>query len=108
MCGVIVSIIKPMSVVDVGCGTGDLIGFMNKTLGIKQVSGIELDRRVLGHILCRERDITFMDLRIPQGEIGRRDLALCFSVAEHIDPESSDIFIYNVSQCGGEGSFRGG
>ncbi len=89
---------KPKTVVDLGCGNGDLLkGF--KDLGCK-IFGIEGTRNAASGLMIDEEEMNFLDLRKPIENIprGHYDLALCLEVAEHIEPEYVDVFLDNLCE----------
>jgi hypothetical protein len=95
MCDTIQGILHPATLVDVGCGIGDLVeAFRLRGVAAWGVEGSEFSfpyRRVRKSLLLR------MDLRKPQKlERNVSELALCFEVAEHIEPEYTEIFFDNL------------
>ena len=96
VCEAIVKEFNPSSVVDVGCAIGDLImGFR----GLDIFSyGIEGSERCLPHIVVSKRFIKIEDLRIKFNSLMFFSLAICFEVAEHIEPEYTDNFLDNLTR----------
>lgn len=111
LCGAIQRILKPTSVVDVGCATGDLVkGFIE--LGI-EATGLEGSEAVAPYLVCDAKDILLHDLRRPiedtrgwldtfifskdrHKKMNPYSLVTCFEVAEHIEPEFADVFLDNL------------
>jgi len=98
---IILELLNPKSVVDVGCGIGTWLSvFKNK--GVHDVLGIDgdhVDRSVLGqHIDAANfiaRDLT------KQLHVGRKfDLVMSLEVAEHIPEQFADTFIENLVSLG--------
>lgn len=93
VCEAINTALGPKSVVDVGCGIGDYVSYFERELGLLAY-GIEGSENAIKyfkstHILIRDlRD------RIDIGMIF--DVAICFEVAEHIEPEYVPIFLFNL------------
>ena len=103
VCDAIIDVLKPKSVIDVGCGNGDLLrGFHDKGIKILGIEGtknysantmlplIEVDEYVSLYPIC------IHDFRKKGFVCGKFDLAICFEVAEHIELEYTDIFLDNL------------
>ena len=89
----IIELVRPGTVVDIGCGTGlTLRQFLD--MGIAAV-GVEASRAAIR--ASRHPDlIKRHDLR-RELDLGRRfELVWCFEVAEHIHPRYVDIFVDNL------------
>lgn len=97
LCTAIVKVLSPKRVMDVGCGTGDLVQYFKK-LGVSAY-GIECSRNAYAHALAPEK-LWIVDLRNPLVNEAGFDLVTCFNVAEHIDVESTEIFIENLTMLG--------
>lgn len=94
VCKAINDVLKPDTVADVGCATGDLVEEWRNGFGVPSL-GIEGDPSCLEHVVTNQVEIH--DLRKPfHKEIGFYDLCTCFEVAEHIEPEYANIFIDNL------------
>lgn len=94
VCESIKDILNPISVVDVGCATGDFVKRFNG-MGIP-AKGIEGSEHCLTFLECAPGDIVIQDLREPFKLADNFDLAICFEVAEHIEPEYAHIFVQNL------------
>ena len=80
--------INPKMVLDVGCGPGIHVYALND-IGVT-ATGIDIDKRVIGKPLLSQESL--LDLN---GKY-KRDLVICFEVAEHLDPQYSDEIVRNV------------
>jgi SAM-dependent methyltransferase len=87
----ILELVRPRSVLDVGCGTGKSLAYFRER-GIEAI-GIEASREAIrssGPLACF---IWHHDLRNPT-DLGRDfDLLWCFEVAEHIHPQFVETFV---------------
>lgn len=94
----IMKVINPKSVIDVGCGSGELIkGFGDATK--HQCYGIEGTTNALGVIEHGQNNHVFIrDIRVPLDDVllNRAGLATCLNVAEHIEDEYASVFVDNL------------
>jgi len=95
---VIYQILKPESVVDVGCGTGTFLHEF-KNLGVEDILGIDgswVDHKQLEKYI--DPDYFYAaDLEYPLN-LGRSfDLAVCLEVAEHLKEEASNTLICSLT-----------
>jgi hypothetical protein len=97
VCQAIVEVLKPESVIDVGCGIGDYVDGFQK-LGITS-AGIEgsdnFKKFQVPGTLVFQNDLR-RAIKVPNNM--RFDLAMSFEVAEHIEPEYSDIYTLNLTE----------
>jgi len=96
----------PMSAVDLGCATGDLVkGFLD--LGL-DAWGIEGGVAAAPYLAVEDTwRVQFHDLRHPLPEWvklpdlpqfpSRFDVVTCFEVAEHLEPEAADQFVETLT-----------
>jgi 2-polyprenyl-3-methyl-5-hydroxy-6-metoxy-1,4-benzoquinol methylase len=89
----VIALVKPATVLDVGCGTGQSTSyFLQKNI---QVLGVEGSSVAIQNSSRPDLMIKH-DLRKPL-ELNRSfDLVWCFEVAEHIHPDFVDIFISSL------------
>jgi hypothetical protein len=94
VCSAIVEVLRPNTVVDMGCSIGDFIKSFRE-LGI-EAYGIDGSPACLDFLNVPKEFIEIVDLRVLQEWTKKYDLAVSFEVAEHIEPEYADIFIQNL------------
>jgi hypothetical protein len=87
---------SPESVVDLGCGAGWVLYYLN-SLSIPKLMGIEPNQEIKSVaadtiLPC----IQVRDLTTPLVTDEKFDLAISLEVAEHIDEQFSDIVISNI------------
>jgi hypothetical protein len=94
----IMEVLQPQTIIDVGCGNGDLVwGFQN--LLRAPIFGIEGSMHALDSMEPWMKNYIFIrDLRKPLNDLllNRVSLAVCFEVAEHIEPQYSNVFVDNL------------
>lgn len=97
VCEPIVKEFNPVSVVDVGCGIGEYVmGF--KGLGVQFCLGIEGSENSRPYMVVSSKYIKICDLRVYFDLQKSFELAMCFEVAEHIEPEYADQFLKNLTR----------
>lgn len=93
----VIGLVHPTSVVDIGCGTGAwLSGFKDRGVAsVRGVDGTQFDRKTL---LIAPDEFIAHDLVMPLA-IGRRfDLVISLEVAEHLPPARAATFVAEL--CG--------
>src|SRR5216684_8264060 len=92
-------LVRPGSVVDVGCGTGSWLAAF-EAVGVRDLLGIDgawADRKKLE--IPPER-FRALDLRKPF-ELGRQfELVLCLEVAQHLPQEGAKGFVDSLARLG--------
>jgi SAM-dependent methyltransferase len=95
---IVLEIIKPASVVDVGCGTGHWLAAARE-LGVRDILGLDgvwVDREQL---VISAENFRIHDLATPLQLERRFDLALSLEVAEHLSPAAARNYVQNLSQA---------
>jgi SAM-dependent methyltransferase len=94
---VVMDLIQPKSVVDLGCGTGAWLAEF-KRAGVKDVLGI--DGPHLGEVPLEmdQRDFLAADLTQPLRLHGYFDLAMSLEVAEHLEEAQADQFVETLTK----------
>jgi 2-polyprenyl-3-methyl-5-hydroxy-6-metoxy-1,4-benzoquinol methylase len=99
--GKLYSVLRPKSVIDVGCGLGTFLRAF-KELGVETILGIDgdwVDRKQLSkHISLSE--FRPADLQADFSVDARFDLVISLEVAEHLCPESAERFVKNLVALG--------
>lgn len=91
----ILNLIKPKSVIDVGCGVGTWLSVFKKN-GIQDVLGLDGDYVDKNLLEIKPDEFRATNVAHPI-EIGRVfDLAISLEVAEHIAQEAADTFIESL------------
>lgn len=87
---VLVDMLKPASVIDVGCGEGWWLQEFDN-LGVKRLVGIEQN---VEHIAAGELVKHDLERPIPLREMNEQfDLCLCLETAEHLPPQRAHGFV---------------
>ena len=97
----IMKLLQPRSVVDIGCGLGTFL-YCFKEAGVNSVLGVDgpwTDKSLLSKFLSTDEFIE-MDLEKKINLNRRFDLVVSLEVAEHLSPESADIFVENLVSAG--------
>lgn len=96
---IIMSLFNPKSVLDVGCGIGTWLHVFNNN-NVTDVMGVDGDyvNRSLLNKYINEKFFTPTDLCSAFDLKRKFDIAICFEVAEHLPPESADIFIDSIAK----------
>ena len=96
ICGPVIDIFKPESVIDVGCAIGDLVDYLIAA-GV-DAYGLEGTENVVPWLKIPPERLYIFDLRT-QFDLQRKfDLAMCFEVLEHIEPEYADTLLANLTE----------
>lgn len=93
----IMSLISPTSVVDVGCGVGTWLSVFSKQPGVCRTLGIEGEWVSTQQLLIPEQNLLLTDLAKPFRIDSTFDLAISLEVAEHLPPESAVQFVTHLT-----------
>lgn len=95
----VLELIQPKSVVDVGCGLGTWLSVF-KEFGVTDYLGVDGDY-VEEHMLAiRPKEFVRFNLESPF-EIDRSfDLVVSLEVAEHLSPECAEVFVESLTRLG--------
>jgi len=94
---IVIELLKPSSIVDIGCGSGHWLAAATK-LGVTDILGVDGDWVKESQLAIPRDKFVPHDLSTPL-KLGRRfDLALSLEVAEHLPESAASIFIRNL--CG--------
>ena len=95
--GIIDTFRDTASIVDVGCGAGDLLAeFMSRG---RYTTGFE--RAAAALELCRRKGLVVIPLDLESAHYGmvhRHDVAICMEVAEHVSAGAADSLVYLLSK----------
>ena len=95
---ILMDVLKPKSVVDVGCGIGTFLSVFGRH-GVKDLRGYDgrwVDREKLSQHIDKKFFVPG-DLEKEIIPDRRFDLAVCLEVAEHLKEESADILVKNLT-----------
>jgi SAM-dependent methyltransferase len=92
----LLDLVGPRSVIDVGCGTGSWLRTFRER-GIEDVRGFDGPWLDTAKLLIPQELFTRADLDKPLNVDRRFDLAMSLEVAEHLKPESADGFVESLT-----------
>ncbi len=95
----VIDLINPNSVVDVGCGIGTWLSVYEK-LGVKKVLGIDGAYVNQGSLLFQSSDFLALDLSQPKTLDETFDLVQSLEVAEHLAEDKADGFVDFLTSLG--------
>ncbi|MGH9515069.1 MAG: methyltransferase domain-containing protein [Terriglobales bacterium] len=90
----ILDIVKPGSVIDIGCGTGNWLAIAYE-LGVPEILGVD-GSWVTGQLAIPRGKFIEHDLSTPLKLDRRFDLALSLEVAEHLPASSARVFVQSL------------
>ena len=88
--------VRPGSVIDYGCGTGDWLAVFLEH-GIREVVGVDGPWLDPGHLKIRSQDFRVHDLAEPFTVPRTFDLAICLEVAGHVPPAREGVFLDSLA-----------
>ena len=86
---IVVGMLHPTSVVDVGCGTGGWLSHFSRH-GVTNIHGFDSHRVPTDLLKVPPTDFTVVDLTEPPALDRSFDLAVCLEVAEHLPESAAD------------------
>src|SRR4051812_24806997 len=92
----VLDIVKPASVIDIGCGTGNWLAIAHE-LGVPEILGVD-GLWVTGQLAIPREKFLEHDLSTPLRLDRRFDLVLSLEVAEHLPASSARDFVQSL--CG--------
>jgi SAM-dependent methyltransferase len=96
---VLVQLLQPGSVVDVGCGTGTWLASFHEH-GVEDFLGMDGDWVESAALRIPEDRFEVVDLERPPRPQRRFDLVVSLEVAEHLPPQSADSFVELLTGLG--------
>lgn len=93
----LIDLIRPTSVIDVGCGLGTWLHVFHER-GVQDILGIDGEWINQQQLQFPKDRFAIMDLSRPSLQVGRQfDLALCLEVAEHLSESSAQALITSLT-----------
>jgi SAM-dependent methyltransferase len=95
----VLKLISPKSVIDIGCGTGEFLNVFRQE-GIKDVLGVDGDWVNKDKLMFLPE--FFMSFNLEEDLIldRRFNLVVCLETAEHLKKESAERFVKNLTELG--------
>jgi SAM-dependent methyltransferase len=93
---IVLDLVQPKGVVDVGCGTGEFLSVFREN-GIKSIFGIEGPWVDKERLRIPKDSFQHVDLEKPFNINKKFDLAVSLEVAEHLSKDSAEIFINTLT-----------
>lgn len=95
----LIDLIDPTSVIDVGCGRGAWLKVF-KEKGISKISGIDGNWIKAKYLLIDRGEFTAADLKKPFCADEKFDLVVSLEVAEHLPEDCAEQFVESLIRCG--------
>lgn len=96
---IVMGLLKPKSVVDVGCGIGSWLSVFRE-YGIEDILGIDGEYVDSKMLMIPSDKFKHYDLKFPISVSRKFDLVISLEVAEHIPEEYAEIFINSLTELG--------
>ena len=93
----VLEMIKPRSVVDVGCGTGQFLAAFSD-FGVEDILGIDGAYMQPSLLVIPQHSFMPLDLNQPFLLESTYDLAVCLEVAEHLQPQHAEVFVASLTR----------
>ena len=94
---IVLDLIRPGSVVDVGCGLGEWLATFQEH-GVSDILGIDGDYVDRDMLYIPQQDFKTIDLNRPFTLNRTFDLAVCLEVAEHLEAEHANDFVESLTR----------
>src|SRR5437879_5333008 len=94
----LMNLVRPQSVVDVGCGRGAWLTAFQK-LGVSKILGIDGPHVDKTRLLIPSECFRSVDLSQPFELPGRHDLVLCLEVAEHLPGSMANSLVKTLTKA---------
>ena len=95
----ILELLKPSSVVDIGCGSGEWLSVFNR-YGVEDILGVDGNYVDRNSLAISSDKFLALDLTQPFTINRKFDLVVSLEVAEHLPIESAEIFIDSLTKLG--------
>ena len=95
----ILELLKPSSVVDIGCGSGEWLSAFNR-YGVEDILGVDGNYVDRNSLAISSDKFLALDLTQPFTINRKFDLVVSLEVAEHLPIESAEIFIDSLTKLG--------
>jgi SAM-dependent methyltransferase len=95
---IVYNLIKPISVIDIGCGTGEWLKVWNEDIGITDIKGVEGPYIKKELVKIANEKLTIFDLKNVYSEPRKYDLAMSLEVGEHLPTECSINLVKTLTQ----------
>ena len=95
----IVELLQPNSVIDVGCGLGSWLSVF-KEYGVTDILGIDGDYVARQKLQIPQESFLSMDLKKPLTLDRQWDLVVSLEVAEHLPDTSAEVFVNSLAKLG--------
>lgn len=96
---VILDLVQPENVIDVGCGNGDWLQAFRE-FGVEDILGIDGDWVDPSKLRIPADRFRAVDVKLPFSIEGQFDLVISLEVAEHMTAESAQTFVESLSRLG--------
>lgn len=93
---IVIDLVAPKSVVDVGCGLGMWLSVCLKA-GIKDILGIDGEWVNISELHIPEQSFRKADISRPFSARVKADMVMCLEVGEHLPPESARGFVESLT-----------
>ncbi len=95
----ILKLVKPRSIIDVGCGLGAWLHVFQEK-GIGEIMGVDGDWINRNNLLIRQDQFLSFDLNNLITLEKKFDLVVCLEVGEHLPKDSAEIFVESLINLG--------